>query len=228
MQPRNPAMKEYMPKEIATRSNYHHGNLRQAVIDATLALVAEGGFENVNLREVARRAGVSTGAPFRHFPNKTALLTAVAEEAMQFFRNEITSEMKKLPDPDPLSCFRAIGIAYLNWAIRHPTHFQIISAQSQIDFDGSESLRRDNEEVRALMAGVPPKVQFGGRALVFGLARMYVSGHFTQWGLNKTSAKRAMVEILDTFINGLSGEMKETSMPDTQPKREKQDGNAIQ
>ncbi len=200
-----------MPKEIAVRSNYHHGNLRQAVIDATLALVEEGGFENVNLREVARRAGVSTGAPFRHFPNKTALLTAVAEEAMQFFRNEIVTEMKKLNNPDPLSCFRAIGVAYLNWAIRHPTHFQIISAQSQIDFDGSESLRRDNEDVRALMEGVPPKIQFGGRALVFGLARMYVSGHFTQWGLSKTSAKRAMTEILDTFMSGLASESNASS-----------------
>lgn len=210
-----------MPKEIAPRSNYHHGNLRQAVIDATLALVEEGGFENVNLREVARRAGVSTGAPFRHFPNKTALLTAVAEEAMQFFRNEIIIEMKKLDDPDPLSCFRAIGIAYLNWAIRHPTHFQIISAQSQIDLDGSESLRRDNEEVRALMKGVPPKIQFGGRALVFGLARMYVSGHFTQWGLSKASAKRAMTEILDTFMNGLSSETSETPASDIRSKSKK-------
>jgi AcrR family transcriptional regulator len=210
-----------MPKEIAVRSNYHHGNLRQAVIDATLALVEEGGFENVNLREVARRAGVSTGAPFRHFPNKTALLTAVAEEAMQFFRNEIISEMKKLDNPDPLSCFRAIGIAYLNWAVRHPTHFQIISAQSQIDFDGSASLRRDNEEVRALMEGVPPKIQFGGRALVFGLARMYVSGHFTQWGLSKTSAKRAMTEILDTFMSGLSNEMNESSASGTRSKNKK-------
>jgi AcrR family transcriptional regulator len=208
-----------MPKEVAGRSNYHHGNLRQAVIDATLALVEEGGFENVNLREVARRAGVSTGAPFRHFPNKTALLTAVAEEAMQFFRNEITIEMKKMVDTGPLSCFRAIGIAYLNWAIRHPTHFQIISAQSQIDFDGSESLRRDNEEVRALMDGVPPKIQFGGRALVFGLARMYVSGHFTQWGLSKTSAKRAMTEILDTFISGLSSEINASSTLETRSKR---------
>jgi hypothetical protein len=131
-------------------------------------------------------------------------LTAVAEEAMQFFRNEIVSEMKKLKDPDPVACFRAIGVAYLNWAVHYPTHFQIISAQSQIDFDGSASLRRDNEEVRALMKGVPPKIQFGGRALVFGLARMYVSGHFAQWGLTKTSAKRAMTDILDTFINGLA------------------------
>jgi AcrR family transcriptional regulator len=211
-----------MSKAIAARSSYHHGNLRQVVIDATLGLVEEGGFENVNLREVARRAGVSTGAPFRHFPNKTALMTAVAEEAMQFFRNEITSELKKLSDPDPLARFRAIGMAYLNWAIRHPTHFQIISAQSQIDFDGSESLRRDNEEVRALMEGVPSKIQFGGRALVFGLARMYVSGHFTQWGLSKTSAKQSMAEILDIFIAGLASEASESPNRKSPAKSRKQ------
>ena len=192
-----------MTKLKEPRASYHHGNLRQAVIEATLALVQEGGFENVSLREVARRAGVSTGAPFRHFPNKTALMTAVAEDAMQFFRSEIVTEMKKLTEPTPIMRFRAVGIAYLQWAIRHPTHFQIISAQSQIDFEGSESLRRDNEEVRALMEGVPPKIQFGGRALVYGLARMYVSGHFVQWGLNKTGAKQALVEALDTYINGI-------------------------
>lgn len=192
-----------MTKLKEPRASYHHGNLRQAVIEATLALVQEGGFENVSLREVARRAGVSTGAPFRHFPNKTALMTAVAEEAMQFFRSEIVTEMKKLTEPTPIMRFRAIGIAYLQWAIRHPTHFQIISAQSQIDLEGSESLRRDNEEVRALMEGVPPKIQFGGRALVYGLARMYVSGHFVQWGLSKTGAKQALVEALDTYINGI-------------------------
>lgn len=214
-----------MPKEVVVRSNYHHGNLRQVIIDATLALVEEGGFENVNLREVARRAGVSTGAPFRHFPNKTALLTAVAEEAMQFFRNEIVTEMKKLKDPDPLASFRAIGIAYINWAVRHPTHFQIISAQSQIDFDGSASLRQDNDEVRALMDGVPPKIQFGGRALVFGLARMYVSGHFTQWGLTKASAKRSMTEILDTFINGLADNKNGSSVSDA-PSKERLQASA--
>jgi AcrR family transcriptional regulator len=202
-----------MPSETPGRPNYHHGNLRRAVIDATLALVDEGGFENVNLREVARRAGVSTGAPFRHFPNKTALLTAVAEEAMQFFRIEIVSQMKKLDNPDPIATFRAIGIAYLNWAVRHPTHFKIISAQSQINFDESESLRRDNEEVNAFMQGVAPKVQFGGRALVFGLARMYVSGHFTQWGLSQAGARRAMTEMLDTFIAGLSAVAVESPAP---------------
>jgi AcrR family transcriptional regulator len=207
-----------MTKQKEIRSTYHHGNLRRAVIDATLCLVDEGGFDNVNLREVARRAGVSTGAPFRHFPNKTALLTAVAEEAMQLFRAEIASELKKLTDPTPIARFRAIGGAYLRWAIRHSTHFQILSAQSQIDFDGSESLREDSKAVRALMDGVPPKLQFGGRAMVYGLARMYVAGNFAQWGLSKTSAKQALIEMLDTFMAGLSQDLNPSGSNDPQRK----------
>ena len=71
-------------------TSYHHGNLREALIDAAVQLVEEGGPENVSVREVAKRAGVSPGAPFRHFSSKTALMTAVAEQAMSRFRAEIT------------------------------------------------------------------------------------------------------------------------------------------
>ena len=53
---------------------YHHGNLRQAVIDTALLLAEESGDERISLREVARRIGVSSGAPFRHFADHTALM----------------------------------------------------------------------------------------------------------------------------------------------------------
>ena len=68
---------------------YHHGDLRRVLIDAALQLVGEGGAEAVSVREAARRAGVSPGAPFRHFPSREALMSAVAEEAQRRFRAEI-------------------------------------------------------------------------------------------------------------------------------------------
>src|SRR3979490_2876367 len=68
---------------------YHHGDLKRVLIDAALGLVEEGGAEAVSVREAARRAGVSPGAPFRHFPSRVALMTAVAEEAQRRFRAEI-------------------------------------------------------------------------------------------------------------------------------------------
>src|SRR5690606_10684649 len=108
---------------------------------------------NVSVREAAKRAGVSPGAPFRHFKNKTALMTAVAEQAMSRFSAEIAAAVDNVTTDDPIERFAAVGVAYLRWATRNPTHFQIVSTRSLIDWAGSESLRRDNEAVRALMEG---------------------------------------------------------------------------
>ena len=94
-------------------TSYHHGNLREALIDAAVQLVEEGGPENVSVREVAKRAGVSPGAPFRHFSSKTALMTAVAEQAMSRFRAEITNAVDNVATDDPIERFAAVGVAYL-------------------------------------------------------------------------------------------------------------------
>ena len=72
---------------------YHHGDLRRVLIDAALKLAEEGGPEAVSVREAARRAGVSPGAPFRHFDSRAALMTAVAEEAQRRFRAEIEAAL---------------------------------------------------------------------------------------------------------------------------------------
>src|SRR5258708_23616495 len=88
------------PRQPPARRNYHHGNLRQALIDAALELVREGGGEAVSVREAARRAGVSPGAPFRHFPTRTALMTAGSEESMRRFRAGVDAPLKQAPaDP---------------------------------------------------------------------------------------------------------------------------------
>ena len=85
------------PRRRASRAPapkpYHHGDLRRVLIDAALQLVGEGGAEAVSVREAARRAGVSPGAPFRHFPSRDALMQAVAEEAQRRFRAEIEAAL---------------------------------------------------------------------------------------------------------------------------------------
>ena len=108
-----------MPKSTTPRpTSYHHGNLRKALIDAAVQLVEEGGPEKVSVREVAKRAGVSPGAPFRHFSNKTALMTAVAEQAMSRFRLEsptrsttsrATTRSSNLPLSESLTCAGQFG-----------------------------------------------------------------------------------------------------------------------
>src|ERR1051325_11838965 len=88
------------PRPMARRG-YHRGNLRAALIQASLALVGERGPANVTVRDAARRAGVSSGAPFRHFPDREALMAAVAEEAQRRFRAEIAAALGRVKTDDP-------------------------------------------------------------------------------------------------------------------------------
>jgi AcrR family transcriptional regulator len=197
---------------------YHHGDLRRVLIDAALQLVGEGGAEAVSVREAARRAGVSPGAPFRHFPSRDALMQAVAEEAQRRFRAEIGAALATAAPGDPLGRFRCLGLAYLRWAMRNPTHFEIISSRRFFDHDRVVAISRDNDELigltertlgEAFAAGQLrtvdlKQVQIAGRALVYGFARMNIDGHFPRWGVAGPEAEQTAEAILDLFIEGIA------------------------
>jgi AcrR family transcriptional regulator len=197
---------------------YHHGDLRRVLIDAALQLAEQGGAAAVSVREAARRAGVSPGAPFRHFESRTALMTAVAEEAQRRFRTEIDAALAKVPAGDPLARFRALGLAYLRWAMRNPAHFEIISSGRYFEHDKAAALSRDNAELigmtERLLAeaaalgqlGSPDlkRIQIAGRALVYGLARMNLDGHFPRWGITEADAEPTAEAVLDLFIAGIA------------------------
>jgi AcrR family transcriptional regulator len=143
---------------------YHHGNLREVLIEATLRLVEEGGPEAVTVREAARRAGVSPGAPFRHFPNRTVLMTAVAEEATHRLHAAIFEAVADVSTEEPIERLRTIGRAYLSWAAENPTHFAVVSNRSLINYDSSASMKRLNEELQALMGQTLDEAQRQGLA----------------------------------------------------------------
>jgi AcrR family transcriptional regulator len=206
-----------VPRAVAPKP-YHHGDLRRVLIDAALQLVGEGGAEAVSVREAARRAGVSPGAPFRHFPSRDALMRAVAEEAQRRFRAEIAAALAAAAPGDPLGRFRCLGLAYLRWAMRNPTHFEVISSRRFFDHDRAAAISRDNAELieltertlaDAFAAGqLRPtdlkQVQIAGRALVYGFARMNIDGHFPRWGVAAPEAERTAEATLDLFIEGIS------------------------
>ena len=202
------------------RTSYHHGHLKEALIAAALKMVKEQGAESVSVREVAKRAGVSSGAPFRHFPSRTTLMTAVAEQAMRKFRDEIVRALEEVKSDAPLDRFRALGTAYMRWVVRNPAHFQVISNRALIDFDGSESLRRDNAEIRELMEQLLTEqrrraplirddvkaISFAARGLAYGIARMYVDGHFPQWDIPADQAERTFQAAFDLFADGIASQ----------------------
>lgn len=101
---------------------YHHGNLRQALLEAAAALVAERGPEGFTLLDAARACGVSASAPYKHFSDKAALLAALAQEGGEKL-NQALGAAWGGGQPSPAEAFLRIGGAYLAFARDWPGHY---------------------------------------------------------------------------------------------------------
>ena len=105
---------------------YHHGDLRAALIDAGLDLVAKRGVEALSLRAVARRAQVSHAAPYHHFADKAELLAAVAAAGFDRMVAAIAQAAVDHPPRRALESLRAVGVGYLRFALNHPAIFRLM------------------------------------------------------------------------------------------------------
>jgi AcrR family transcriptional regulator len=111
-------MSNAFTSDTAGKRSYHHGNLREALIEAARQLLAERGPEGFTLIDAARLAGVSPAAPYRHFRDKDALLQAVAVDGFTAFAASQKDAMAGMSDP--IAAFRAMGLAYLAFAQDNP------------------------------------------------------------------------------------------------------------
>jgi len=120
------------------RRGYHHGNLREALIEATLTLIAENGPAGLTISEAARRAGVSPAAPYRHFRDAEALL---AEVALRGFERLTAALRDAWNDgrPEPVTAFEALGRAYLGFAREQPAYYTAMF-EARIEFDAHPDL----------------------------------------------------------------------------------------
>ncbi len=105
--------------ERASRRGYHHGNLREALIDAAVQLIAVKGPAGFTIAEAARAAGVSPAAPYRHFRDAEALLADVALRGYERF-SEVLAGAWNSGRPDPVIAFGNLGRAYLGFARSEP------------------------------------------------------------------------------------------------------------
>jgi len=121
------------------RRGYHHGNLREALIDAALVLIAEKGPAGFTIAEAARLARVSSAAPYRHFRDAEALLAAVAERGYERFAATLAQAWND-GRPDPLRAFEALGQAYLGFARREPALYAAMF-ETHVGFDTFPSLQ---------------------------------------------------------------------------------------
>ncbi len=110
---------------------YHHGDLRQALIDSALTLIKEKqDAKTLSMREVARRAGVSNAAPYRHFADKDALLAAVAVKGFRILASYLREGVNSIPG-EPLRQLQASGVAYVQFAVAYPSYYRVMFSAFQ-------------------------------------------------------------------------------------------------
>ena len=128
-----------------TLESYHHGDLRNALIEAGIELLNEIGPEQFSLRKVAARCGVSQAAPYSHFESKEALLLAMQEHVTTQLMELLLEAVGTWPDQkDPYVLIR-MGKAYVMFFIRHPQYFSFLFSQPimtvdlSLDSDGADN-----------------------------------------------------------------------------------------
>lgn len=141
---------------------YHHGDLRAVLIEEALRLIVEHGPDGFTLREVARVAGVSHAAPYRHFPSKAALLSAIAGQGSQLLRASIEAGLQSAPDMR--AKFLAAGLCYVRFALEHPAHFRVM-------FSGADAYDADPVSRSARAASLETLLAFIREGQRCGLIR---------------------------------------------------------
>jgi AcrR family transcriptional regulator len=203
------------PKRSARkpRRPYHHGNLRRALLDEAIAIIGAEGLNDVTLREIGARLGVSRTALYRHFADKDALLAAVATEGFRALRRELVTAWEAGGRGD--EAFRAMGVAYVRFAVANPAHYRVmfggavqsdtpdpeLAAEGHEAFsalvDALAALQRDGT-VRADDTGLMATYVW---ALVHGMAMLAIDGKLT--GLADVEA--LMQYAFDRLRTGISG-----------------------
>jgi AcrR family transcriptional regulator len=117
------------------KRGYHHGDLKAAIVGAALKLIAKRGPRGFALSEAAKLAGVSVGAPYRHFADKETLFSAIAAQGFLELCDRLeTASMTN--GENPRERLVAIGTTYVRFAVERPSHFQVM-------FDAAIHRRKD-------------------------------------------------------------------------------------
>ncbi|MEU9978169.1 TetR/AcrR family transcriptional regulator [Streptomyces sp. NPDC051014] len=161
-------------------STYHHGDLRAACLRAARELLEEDGSAGLSLRAVARRAGVSATAPYRHYADRDALVSAVAAQGYRELAGHLLAAHPSPTTPDELA---AVAVAYVRFALDHPALFRAMFAEP-CDPNSEERVAATaaiSAYVHGIVRGAFPDADADALsttvwALVHGLAFLHLDG----------------------------------------------------
>ena len=195
-----------------TRTNYHHGALREALLTATIELIESEGIGAVSLRQVARAAGVSPGAPYHHFVDRAALLTALSDEGYRRLAVALREAAGAAATPD--GALTAIIEGYVLFASRNPAYFQVMfrpelkrsqKSQQGEEFGADAFAVLDDTVAACMAAGVMRPVDENVLALtlwslVHGLASLWLDGQLADRTDDPAELTRQIARLVTTFL----------------------------
>ncbi len=196
---------------------FHHGNLRAVLLDQAEEVLRERGIDALSLRELARAAGVSHGAPRSHFIDRNALLDALAERGFIRLANEVTEAVSQAPE-EYAAVLHAAGAAYLAFALREPAlHDLMFAAKAG---DPSQAVNTAAEGLFATLTGIMSTgVEAGaydardvGRlTLLMGTTIQGISAFIGSHRITIPQGEALLDDAITLFIAGASAEREHTA-----------------
>src|SRR5258708_26125845 len=174
-------------RKMSRPKPYHHGNLREALLEAAMRLIAEVGPTAFTLREVARRAGVSHNAPYRHFRDRDDLMAGVAAQGFR----ELTQAMVEAAGnrTDALDRLKHAGLGYVTFALRRPDNFTVMfdapiskrkhpdsAAAAEQAFGTLMSFVKGGQDAGRLPSGDLRQMALLAWTMVHGIAQLPITG----------------------------------------------------
>jgi len=185
-------------------------DLRQDVLQASLALIEEGGLDRLSMRKVARKAGVSHQAPYHYFGDREAILAALAGEGFSRLGQSLARAAADAGEPG--DAVVAMGKAYVDFAIRHPPYFQVMFRADAVPLDRyPEARKQENEAFGKLVEEIDKaftnqapeerrRIAVAVWAMVHGLATLILEGSLARKvGVPKLRQKQLAYEVIATF-----------------------------
>ena len=198
-----------------TVGSYRHGNLREAILIASLEAIEKNGVDSLSIREVAKTAGVTHQAPYRHFKDKDTLLAALAQDGFEKLYQEMSKSVKDFNLP--IDKITALGVSYLTWAVAHPSHFRLMFSQNIPEFELYEELdeaaksiltlvlqvTKENQDKKVIRNDDTRSLARQFWATVHGVTLLFIDRQFKPLNSELQSGQRLIQEIILNLINGL-------------------------
>ncbi len=193
---------------------YHHGDLKNALIQAGIAILSEEGLNALSLRKVAQRAGVSHAAPYAHFADKQALVAAISTEGYRCLYDQMYAVVQLYRDDPQRQLFEGAW-AYVQFALDDPAHFKITlsgAVEMEKEYPAFVELSHKSFElvleivqrcqsVGTLKPGSPVLMAMSVWSLVHGFVSLYLEGQFASEFSDPAVLRQALIFALEQMIS---------------------------